>query len=480
MLKYQNQITELPATTTITNNLEAEENLPNNGFHYAGFPSTGTTAVPNDLFDMLAPNLSEAELRVLLYIIRRTYGFHKQADAISLNQLMHGITNHAGKVLDYGTGLSKPAVLKGVKGLVEKNIIELDKGQKRDGRNDTNIYRLCLNNSNQAEFQNNSYSHAEYLENNQTLNQSESLYALPQIALQPEQGKVDLHEQSTRLTNMGKVSLPKTAKRVKQHDPQNNRVTKNTNQNTYNNNSVIVGALALHNQPVMNIQNLLKYELEQLGINSKTAQSFVESYSPQYIEQKIRLVQDWLAQTPNATQNPAGFLRRAIEEDYQPRTEFSKPSQTKRFAAAETYLQGGNSNPNIVNEDYYVETRVNNDYSSYGQPSLPPSFTIARSTNFTMQNQKYSQPSLPSHFWENIKQDVINRFGLSRLEVLLDGSHLQIDGYNSENKLQAILYVRGVWQQRTLRASDLQVIQIALAQNLGCSCCLEVAAEDEI
>ena len=36
------------------------------------------------LFDELLPYLSEAELKVLLYIVRRTFGFKKEADAISV------------------------------------------------------------------------------------------------------------------------------------------------------------------------------------------------------------------------------------------------------------------------------------------------------------------------------------------------------------------------------------------------------------
>ena len=48
-------------------------------FHFAGFSTPNTTAVPDDFFDVLAPNLSEAELRVLIYIIRRTFGFKKDS-----------------------------------------------------------------------------------------------------------------------------------------------------------------------------------------------------------------------------------------------------------------------------------------------------------------------------------------------------------------------------------------------------------------
>jgi Bacteriophage replication protein O len=55
-------------------------------------------------------HLSGGELKVLLYICRRTFGFRKDSDSISLNQIAKGITTKAGNVLDQGTGLSKRQV----------------------------------------------------------------------------------------------------------------------------------------------------------------------------------------------------------------------------------------------------------------------------------------------------------------------------------------------------------------------------------
>ena len=41
---------------------------------FEGFSSPNYTQVPDELFDILMPSLTDAELRVLLYIIRRTFG----------------------------------------------------------------------------------------------------------------------------------------------------------------------------------------------------------------------------------------------------------------------------------------------------------------------------------------------------------------------------------------------------------------------
>jgi hypothetical protein len=45
-------------------------------------------------------HLSGGELKVLLYICRRTFGFRKDSDSISLTQISKGITTKAGRVLD--------------------------------------------------------------------------------------------------------------------------------------------------------------------------------------------------------------------------------------------------------------------------------------------------------------------------------------------------------------------------------------------
>lgn len=45
-----------------------------------------TTQVPNFIFDLI-PRLSEAELKVLMVIIRKTYGWHKDTDKIAASQL---------------------------------------------------------------------------------------------------------------------------------------------------------------------------------------------------------------------------------------------------------------------------------------------------------------------------------------------------------------------------------------------------------
>src|ERR1051325_9923519 len=55
------------------------------------------TQVPNEIFDELMHDLSGAEFKVLCYIARRTYGFHRIEDSISLKQICHGILTRDGR-----------------------------------------------------------------------------------------------------------------------------------------------------------------------------------------------------------------------------------------------------------------------------------------------------------------------------------------------------------------------------------------------
>ena len=95
------------------------------------------TQVPNIIFDHYLPRLTEAELKVLLIIIRQTYGWidkrtgkRKAKDRISQRQFM-------GK-----TALSRRVVSKAIKSLISKGLIKvtnykgqsLHKAEDRKGR----------------------------------------------------------------------------------------------------------------------------------------------------------------------------------------------------------------------------------------------------------------------------------------------------------------------------------------------------------
>jgi predicted transcriptional regulator len=97
-----------------------------------------SSQIPNVILDLVLPRISEAEARCLLYICRRTFGFHKDEDNISFSQFEHGIKTSQGRRLDYGTGLSRPSVNTALQNLIKVGVIFVQQ------RSRGNRYKLNL------------------------------------------------------------------------------------------------------------------------------------------------------------------------------------------------------------------------------------------------------------------------------------------------------------------------------------------------
>ncbi len=109
---------------------------------FRGFSGPNYTPVPDELFDELMVDISGAELKVLLYIIRRTIGFNRDADTISLSQMLNGIRLADGRVLDRGVGLSKKTLLLALRTLEERRIILTERRQSVERGNEPTVYQL--------------------------------------------------------------------------------------------------------------------------------------------------------------------------------------------------------------------------------------------------------------------------------------------------------------------------------------------------
>ncbi len=233
--------------------------------------------MPDQLFDELLHCLSGAELKVLMYIIRRTFGFKKQSDDISLAQLVNGIKTKDGRVLDRGTGLGKSSVARALNNLEMKRIIVRSR-------------RRCERNGDQAT--------------------TYSLNILPPVSQNetggcPKIGQGVSHQRDTQQT-----VRQQTVKQQQQMSNQDDSSTTGKGQN-------IAAALV------------------DRGIEKNVAQQLVQQYSKQRIENNL----DWFEwkqkNEPHSIKtNPAGLLRRAIERDYA--VEDHKGFQTRQQKAAAT------------------------------------------------------------------------------------------------------------------------------------------------
>jgi hypothetical protein len=109
---------------------------------FTGYASPNYTPVPDELFDEQLPDLSGAELKVLLYVIRRTFGFKRESDTISISQMLNGLHTYDGRQLDRGVGLTKKTLLLAIKSLEEKNIIFTERRRSVERGDEPTSYRL--------------------------------------------------------------------------------------------------------------------------------------------------------------------------------------------------------------------------------------------------------------------------------------------------------------------------------------------------
>jgi hypothetical protein len=95
---------------------------------FEGFPTPTKNffSMPNDITNIIADITNMAELKVIIYVIRHTWGFHEygKPKAISVDEFMRGRKRQDGKTrMDTGTGMAPHSVIEGLKRAVEHGYI---------------------------------------------------------------------------------------------------------------------------------------------------------------------------------------------------------------------------------------------------------------------------------------------------------------------------------------------------------------------
>ena len=99
---------------------------------FGGYEVPHYTQVPDQLFDEHLRHLSGAEVKLLLWIARKTFGYKKWADDISLSQLAEG------------TGLGVTSVKRSVKDLEAKRLVVVKRDETKRGDAAVNTYSLRM------------------------------------------------------------------------------------------------------------------------------------------------------------------------------------------------------------------------------------------------------------------------------------------------------------------------------------------------
>lgn len=263
----------------------AEERAREHEFQFEGFENPTTTPVPDIVFDRFLSQLGEAELRALLYIIRRTFGFKRNDDPISFNLFLRGIQTRDGRVLDQGCGIRNRTTLSSaLKSLERKGIIQSHKGIDEKGDNTTTVY--CL--------------------------RFKAKPAEPGVVREP------YHRSTATVPPVVRQPYPQQTVLQETEQQQQTAV-------------VAMAAPQSSSQPSGGAEparNDLVNALVAFGITVSTAQRLSTNHPADYVAAKLDQAQFLIAaKSHQIRRNPAGYLRRAIEEDYAPPVGYKPKAQ---------------------------------------------------------------------------------------------------------------------------------------------------------
>ncbi|MBK8188891.1 MAG: hypothetical protein IPK79_00390 [Vampirovibrionales bacterium] len=94
---------------------------------FGGFddPEENWVKLPKAIYENLARFSSEAELKVVLYVLRHTWGYGDDYKAMSVDEICAGRKRKDGTRIDSGTGLQPQAARDGIKRAIEHGFVRV-------------------------------------------------------------------------------------------------------------------------------------------------------------------------------------------------------------------------------------------------------------------------------------------------------------------------------------------------------------------
>lgn len=87
-----------------------------------------TTPFPNFLIDFVMPIISNPTTKVMMFLVRKIYGWNKDCDHISISQIVKG------------TNIDRRSVVRALNDLCERKIILKIKSEGKKGSHSANLY----------------------------------------------------------------------------------------------------------------------------------------------------------------------------------------------------------------------------------------------------------------------------------------------------------------------------------------------------
>ncbi len=117
---------------------------------FQGFskPEANFFRLPNEWTDITAKITSLAEMKVVEYVLRHTWGYSEYdiVKKITTDEFMHGRKSKDGNRIDSGTGLSNKSVVEGLHKAVEHGLLEVETDD-RDRARIKKYYKLKMKSS---------------------------------------------------------------------------------------------------------------------------------------------------------------------------------------------------------------------------------------------------------------------------------------------------------------------------------------------
>jgi hypothetical protein len=90
-------------------------------------PKQNWSMLPHYFIEEMMPDISKlSEMKVLLYVLRHTWGFQDESKKITLDEFQHGRKNKDGGRLDAGCNMSINAIKSGIKSAIAHGYLQVD------------------------------------------------------------------------------------------------------------------------------------------------------------------------------------------------------------------------------------------------------------------------------------------------------------------------------------------------------------------
>lgn len=261
--------------------------------NFTGFdpPAQNWFRMPNEWIELCAEINSLAEMKVVQYVMRHTWGHQEYGirKRISVDEFMNGRRRVDGERMDRGTGLSKPSVIAGLRSAVERGLL-IEEVDDSDRARVKKYYALRMNPETVVAEESSDETDEEPSQEGEKSPEERGVKHL-------NAGVKILYPEVKKVYPRGQNSLPRTKKETLER---NNKKENNNNMQSMQHTSAEAVVVALHSR----------------GIAKRVAEELGQHFAPTYIEEKIAFHDFLVAERPTDIKKPAAWLRSAIENDY--------------------------------------------------------------------------------------------------------------------------------------------------------------------